>query len=276
MNTKKETLSLVLTALFTAIIVIMTITPLGFIPLGVINATIVHIPVILGAIFLGPKKGSFLGFVFGLMSFLKSTLTPDTVSAFVFSPVIAASQFGPSGVFKSIFICFVPRILVGVLPYYVFILIKRLTVKSSSRAGIGVMDALISLVAFAGLYQLFSRRLENVPASVFLSLVIAAVIFAALMALSLKKDRGTLGYAYAGLTGALTNTLLVMPSIYILYHDAYARATDVPQSALLGVILGIIGFNGVIEAVLAAVIVAAVSEALVHVVMPYSGSRTRN
>ena len=33
--------------------------PLGFIPLVVINATIIHIPVILGAIFCGPKKVPF-------------------------------------------------------------------------------------------------------------------------------------------------------------------------------------------------------------------------
>ena len=44
-NTK--TAELVLTALFTAIIVIMAYTPLGYIPLGIINATIIQIPVIL-------------------------------------------------------------------------------------------------------------------------------------------------------------------------------------------------------------------------------------
>ena len=61
----EKTYELVLTALFTAIIVIMAFTPLGYIPLVVINATVIHIPVILGALFLGPKKGAFLGFVFG-------------------------------------------------------------------------------------------------------------------------------------------------------------------------------------------------------------------
>ena len=54
----EKTYELVLTALFTAIIIIMAFTPLGYIPLVVINATIIHIPVILGALFLGPKKGA--------------------------------------------------------------------------------------------------------------------------------------------------------------------------------------------------------------------------
>ena len=58
-----KTAELVLTALFAAIIIIMAFTPLGYIPLVVINATIIHIPVILGALFCGPKKGGFLGFL---------------------------------------------------------------------------------------------------------------------------------------------------------------------------------------------------------------------
>lgn len=51
-----KTNELVLTGLFTAIIIIMAFTPLGYIPLVVINATIIHIPVILGSLFCGPIK----------------------------------------------------------------------------------------------------------------------------------------------------------------------------------------------------------------------------
>ena len=78
-NTK--TAELVLTALFAAII---------------INATIIHIPVILGALFCGPKKGGFLGFIFGLTSFIKNTIAPDALLAFVFSPVVAVRLVGTS------------------------------------------------------------------------------------------------------------------------------------------------------------------------------------
>ena len=48
--------------------------PLGYIPLGVITPTTVHIPVIIAGIILGWKKGAFAGFVFGLTSFLKASL----------------------------------------------------------------------------------------------------------------------------------------------------------------------------------------------------------
>lgn len=125
MKTRKEITGMVLVSLFSAIIIIMAFTPLGYIPLGVINATIIQIPVIIGALFCGPKQGIFLGFLFGFTSFLKNTIMPATLSAFVFSPVLAAGMFGIKGVLYSTFICFVPRILVGVLPYYVYKLMKK-------------------------------------------------------------------------------------------------------------------------------------------------------
>lgn len=118
---KKQLSELVLTSLFASIIIIMAFTPLGYIPLGIINATIIQIPVIIGSLFCGPKKGAFLGFVFGFTSFLKNTIMPTSLSAFVFSPILAASQIGGIGVVYSTFICFVPRILVGVLPYFIYL-----------------------------------------------------------------------------------------------------------------------------------------------------------
>ena len=143
----EKTYELVLTALFTAIIVIMAFTPLGYIPLVVINATIIHIPVILGALFLGPKKGAFLGFVFGLTSFINNTFKAVTASAFVFSPVLAADVIGISGVFKSLYICFVPRILVGIVPYFVYILIRRL-LKSEQKIWSVVINGAAAVILF--------------------------------------------------------------------------------------------------------------------------------
>ena len=140
-----------------------------------------------------------------------------------------------------------------------------------ARVKMAVLDAVISLIAFAGLAQLLGKQMKS--GSTVLAVVIAVAIFAILMVVSVKNDTGVIAYAYAGLTGALTNTLIVMPSIYLLYHDAYAAATNVAQDALLGVIVGVIGFNGVIEAVLAAIIVAAVSGALVHVVPTYANRK---
>ena len=143
----EKTYELVLTALFTAIIVIMAFTPLGYIPLVVINATIIHIPVILGALFLGPKKGAFLGFVFGLTSFINNTFKAATASAFVFSPVLAYNIDGVPGIFKSLYICFVPRILVGVVPYFIYILIRR-ALKSEQKGARIAVNAAAAMILF--------------------------------------------------------------------------------------------------------------------------------
>lgn len=205
MREKKEIQAMVLTALFSAIIIIMAFTPLGYIPLGVINATIIQIPVVIGSLFCGPKQGAFLGFLFGFTSFLKNTIMPATISAFVFSPVLAAGMFGAKGVLYSTFICFVPRVLVGVLPYYLY----------------------------KGMKQWSKWK--------------------------------TVNFAVAGVIGAFTNTFLVMGSIYLLYKDAYAAAQGIDPAMVLGVIGGIIGFNGVIEAVLSGVIVSAIGIVLIKI-----------
>ena len=55
----RKTGNLVYISIFTALIIVMGTVPfLGYIPLGVIRATTVHIPVILGSILLGPKAGA--------------------------------------------------------------------------------------------------------------------------------------------------------------------------------------------------------------------------
>lgn len=118
MNIENKTQKLVLTAVLTAVLIVMASVPvLGYIPLGIINATILHVPVIIGAILLGPVSGGFLGFVFGVTSLIKNTTTPNATS-FVFSPFIQVGEFG--GDFRSLIICMIPRILIGIVAYYVY------------------------------------------------------------------------------------------------------------------------------------------------------------
>lgn len=101
-------------------------------------------------------------------------------------------------------ICFVPRILVGVVPYYVFRLIRK----------------------------------------------------------CIKKGSRSIGFAVAGVSGALTNTILVMGGIYLLFKDSYAEAIGVSAKAVLGIVMGIVGTNGIPEALVAGVITVAIGEVL--------------
>ncbi len=263
----EKTYELVLTALFTAIIIIMAFTPLGYIPLVVINATIIHIPVILGALFLGPKKGAFLGFVFGLTSFINNTFKAATASAFVFSPVLAADVIGISGVFKSLYICFVPRILVGIIPYFVYILIRYL-LKSEQKVWRVVINAVVSIILFISVRAFISNLADSNSAGVIgtvVGLIVGIVLFVLLTAVIQKKASATVAFAYAGLTGAFTNTLFVMSGIFILYKDAYAQALGIAGDAVIDVIMGVVSFNGIVEAAVAAILVVGVGLALSRV-----------
>ena len=85
MRTNK-TFNMVLTGLFMAIIIIMTTVPnIGYINLIVIKVTMVHVPVIIGSVLLGPKLGALLGATFGMTSLIVNTFNPSLLS-FAFSP----------------------------------------------------------------------------------------------------------------------------------------------------------------------------------------------
>ena len=113
MNRKKmDTRYMATLAMFCGILLVMGATGIGFIPLPVIKATTMHIPVILGAILLGPAAGAVLGCVFGLCSIWANTTSPGLL-AFAFSPFMTTE--GLPGVLKSLWIALGCRILLGVI-----------------------------------------------------------------------------------------------------------------------------------------------------------------
>ena len=267
-SNNSKTYELVLTALFVAIIVVMASTPLGFIPLVVINATTLHIPVIIGSLFLGPKKGGFLGGVFGLTSLIKSSMGAASLSAFVFSPVAALSMLPHDTigaaillVLKSTFIAIVPRILIGVVPYFVYVGIKK-AIGSDKKAVYGsIINLVISFILGFGVFAFFNRMISqevlsmSVAVARVIGIIVGVAAFAGIEYLFMNKDAKALGFITAGISGAMTNTLLVMGSIYVFYKYPYAEAVGVDPDALMTMIAGIISFNGVIEAVVGAIIV---------------------
>lgn len=137
-------------SLFSAIIVVLAFTPLGSIPLGPIDATTVHIPVIVGAILLGPWDGLFLGAVMGVVSLIHNTVMPLPTS-FVFSP------FLPFGNWKSVLISIVPRMCIGLTAALVFRLFSRWDrTKLGAGALAGLAGSLTNTVlVLGGIYWLF-------------------------------------------------------------------------------------------------------------------------
>lgn len=105
----KDTKTLVTYGLLTAIIVLMAFTPIGYLKMPGIEITFLMIPVIVGAVTLGPGGGAFLGGVFGLTSF---------VQAFGMS-TFGAELMAINPIFTFI-TCMIPRILMGMCCGFIF------------------------------------------------------------------------------------------------------------------------------------------------------------
>ena len=198
---KRDTRWLVLLALFVAIEIFLNVTGIGLIPLPLIKASTLHIPVIIGAVLMGPLAGGILGGVFGLCSIWSNSTAPGLLS-FAFSPFLATSA---AGAVKTIWIAFGCRVLIGVVAGWLWIILKKLRVND---------------------------------------LVALPVV---------------------GVAGALTNTGLVMTSIYLLLSPEFAAAKNIAMEAVLGGVMAIVAANGVPEAIAAAVLVTAIGKAMLHI-----------
>ena len=120
---------------------------LGFIPIGPLRATLLHVPVIIAAIVLGTKQGCLIGLVFGLSSLLMNTMQP-TVTSFVFSPFISGSVL-------SAVIAIVPRVMIGFVSGSIYQLIKnkQQTIAIAVAAFLGALTN--TVLVLGGIWALF-------------------------------------------------------------------------------------------------------------------------
>lgn len=73
------TRKLALTGAFSALIIVLGITKLGFISIGAASITILQIPVILTVLLTGLAEGVFTGAVFGILSLVLAAMSPSGV-----------------------------------------------------------------------------------------------------------------------------------------------------------------------------------------------------
>ena len=106
-----ETRDLAIIGILGGISIMLSFTPLGFIPVPTAagSATIMHIPVIIGAIIEGPIAGALIGLIFGLASFIRG-------AAFFSDPLVAI----------------LPRILIGITAAYSYLWTKDMITKMGS------------------------------------------------------------------------------------------------------------------------------------------------
>ena len=158
MKTKKhDTRWMVSVALMAAIVIVLANTPLGMIQLPIIKATTVHIPVILGAILLGPGAGAILGAVFGICSLVSNTMAP-TLLSFAFSPFLSTT--GIPGALKAIWISVGCRILIGVAAGWLWVLFTKIKLNQFIALPIvGFVGSMVNTATVMGsIYFLFAQQ----------------------------------------------------------------------------------------------------------------------
>lgn len=176
-TTKKDTRWMVSVALMAAIVVLLANTPLGMIQLPIIKATTVHIPVIIGAILLGPAAGAILGGVFGICSMVSNTIAP-TLLSFAFSPFLSTDL---PGIFKALWISTGCRILIGVAAGWLWIGFQKLKVSHwISLPVTGFLGSMVNTVAVMGsIYKLLAvqyAQAKNVAVTAVYSLIEGTIL----------------------------------------------------------------------------------------------------
>ena len=116
-----------------------------------IRPTIVHIPVIIASIIYGPRIGATLGGLMGLLSLIVNT-TVLMPSSYLFSP------FVENGNLASLIIAFLPRILIGIFPYYIA---KWIHGKFGLALAGAVGSATNTIFVLLGIYIFFSSFYGN-------------------------------------------------------------------------------------------------------------------
>lgn len=188
-NKKLNVRKMAVIGVLSAISIMMSMLPfIGYIPIGPIKATIMHIPVIIGAIIEGPVVGATIGLIFGLTSLWSAITQPVTLSPLFYNPLVSV----------------LPRVLIGIVAYFVY----------------------------KGVYKVSKK--------VYVSGFIAGII------------------------GSVTNTAGVLGMIYILYADKYLALIEQQGSNAAKLLFGVVLTSGIPEAIVAGLIVSAVSVALIR------------
>ncbi|MCZ2491526.1 ECF transporter S component [Dellaglioa carnosa] len=150
MKTNNKTYHMSILALFIAIVIVQNFVPLfGYIPVGPLSITTIHITVIVAALVLGWKDGAFVGGVWGLITFIRAFVSPTSPIA----PIV----------FTNPIVSIVPRILIGIVTAVVFYFIYKWW-KNKTLAMIiaSVLGSLVNTVLVLGLiYLLYHGQAAN-------------------------------------------------------------------------------------------------------------------
>jgi uncharacterized membrane protein len=164
---------IVITGVLAAIAILLGVTRLGFIPVPNVsgNATIMHVPAIIGGVMEGPVVGLLIGGIFGIYSWLQDT----------------------TGLFKNPIVSVVPRLLIGVAAYYAYDLTKKtneyLALVLAGIAGT-LTNTILVVGALVGFKLIPAEVVPTIIPQAIAEVVIAAIITVAVVAAWKRIETG--------------------------------------------------------------------------------------
>lgn len=186
-NKKFGTRQLVIIGMLSGISIFMGLTGFGMIPTPWMKVTIQHLPVIIGGIVEGPIIGGIVGLIFGLFSMYLNMSQPVLLSPIFMNPIIAI----------------IPRVLIGIVSYYVFKIMKE----KFNKEKLGLI-----LAAIAG-------TITNTAGVLGLTYILAMEQFATLKEISSAAVAGALGTIAVsnGIPECIVAVMIVVPVCLALF-----------------------------------------------------------
>ena len=234
---KNETFQLVLTSIFVALIFLMGMIPqLGFITIMPGNpVTILHIPVLIAAVLLSTKFFWIPGLAFGLVSLIQAGMNPVGLNVAFINPLVSI----------------LPRVLFVFAVHFIFRLAKSISkTKYGNQIVVGVVGVFTVLSIYYGSKVVF-MGLDLIWINV-IAFGIILVFIGLYVYLYLKHNFKSLVVPSIFILGTLIHTFLVLSAIALFSYDAFLETF--PNVAVVDAIFLVVGFNGLTEAVIAALI----------------------
>ncbi len=257
----KKTFEMALASTFSAIIILFGLVPfLGYVTVGIISVTTIHVIVLIASVIMGRKYAWFFGLVFGLTS-------------------MYVAYTRPSGIFDVYFqnplVSVLPRVVFAALGYeiYNFIVVKKRTDKQRKILSYSIASIVGLLILSYVIYMIKNPQVfGDIEINVYLIIVfiiIAAFLLVFLMSFSkiikrLAKNKFSFDgneedreYLYTAVSFTIATLIHSIAVLTMLYLFAYLDSNM--SSGFFTFIASIFAINGLIEVLIAILVGVPVS-----------------
>ncbi|MDY0277029.1 MAG: hypothetical protein RBQ97_02990 [Acholeplasma sp.] len=242
---RKRVFELTLTSILGAVIMVLSLVPqLGFITIAPgITVTIVHIPVIIGIFLLNMSNSLLLGFLFGLGSLIAALSNSEPFNQAFINPLVSI----------------VPRVIFAYLTVY---LVRAFKLLNNSPKGKTLMFVMVSVItSFAFLFGIDNalklitpEHFSNVAkVSRPITLLFIFIFIGLYYYVAFKKKSHVTYIPSVFIISTVIHTIVVLTAVFIVRPKVFFDTFGENQS-VLGIIFMIAMVNGLIEAIVAAII----------------------